>query len=61
LAPVHRRYAQTIHARPRKTGHFWQGLIGAAAMDKAHLAAAVRYVARNPVRARLVQRAQDWP
>ena len=29
-------------------------------MDEAHLGAAVRYVALNPVRAKLVQRAQDW-
>src|ERR1700740_2417004 len=29
-------------------------------MDEAHLAAALRYVSLNPVRARLVARAQDW-
>jgi putative transposase len=29
-------------------------------MDEEHLAAALRYVALNPVRARLVERAQDW-
>jgi putative transposase len=61
LAPVHRRYAGRIHARQKKTGHFWQGRFGAVTMDEAHLAAAVRYVAMNPVRARLVAQAQDWP
>jgi len=30
-------------------------------MDEAHLMAAARYVAMNPVRARLVERAEDWP
>src|SRR5258708_4002008 len=60
LAPVHRRYAGTIHARRRRTGHFWQGRFGAVAMDEEYLAAALRYVALNPVRARLVARAQDW-
>ena len=45
----------------RKTGHFWQGRFGAVAMDEDHLAAAFRYVALNPVRARLVERAEDWP
>ena len=30
-------------------------------MDEAHLGAALRYVALNPVRARLVGRAADWP
>jgi putative transposase len=29
-------------------------------MDEEHLIAAARYVALNPVRARLVARAQDW-
>jgi putative transposase len=61
LAPVHRRYAGAIHARLRRTGHFWQGRFGAVAMDEAHLAAAVRYVALNPVRARLVEQARNWP
>jgi putative transposase len=30
-------------------------------MDETHLAAAVRYVLLNPVRARPVARARDWP
>jgi putative transposase len=29
-------------------------------MDEQHLAAALRYVSLNPVRARLVERARDW-
>ncbi len=61
LARVHRRYARLIHARRRRTGHFWQGRYGAVAMDEDHLAAAYRYVNLNPVRARLVGRAEDWP
>jgi len=60
LAPVHRRYAGIIHARRRRSGHFWQGRFGAVAMDEEHLVAALRYVSLNPVRARLVSRAQDW-
>lgn len=30
-------------------------------MDEAHFVTALRYVALNPVRARLVSRAEDWP
>ena len=30
-------------------------------MDEDHLIAAARYVALNPVRARLIARAEDWP
>jgi putative transposase len=61
LAPAHRRYAGHVHARQKRTGHFWQGRYGAVVMDEDHLAAALRYVALNPVRARLVKAAQDWP
>jgi putative transposase len=61
LARAHRAYAGLVHARLRRTGHFWQGRYGAVAMDEDHLAAAYRYVALNPVRARLVGRAEDWP
>jgi putative transposase len=60
LAAMHRRYAGVIHARRLRSGHFWQGRFGAVAMDEDHLAAALRYVSLNPVRARLVARAQDW-
>ena len=60
LARVHRVYAGVIQARRKRTGHFWQGRFGAVAMDEPHLAAALRYVSLNPVRARLVARAQDW-
>ncbi|HLG80854.1 MAG TPA: transposase [Bradyrhizobium sp.] len=60
LARVHRSYAGAIQARRKRTGHFWQGRFGAVAMDERHLTAALRYVSLNPVRARLVERAQDW-
>jgi putative transposase len=60
LARVHRAYAGIIQARRKRSGHFWQGRFGAVAMDEDYLAAALRYVALNPVRARLVGRAQDW-
>jgi len=60
LAPVHARYAGHVHAREKRTGHFWQGRFGAVVVDEAHLRAALAYIALNPVRARLVERATDW-
>jgi putative transposase len=60
LASVHRRYAGVIHARRERTGHFWQGRFGCVVMDEDHLAAALRYVSLDPVRARLARRARDW-
>lgn len=61
FADAHRRFTGFINARHRWTGHLWQGRYGAVAMDEAHLMAAARYVALNPVRARLVDRAEAWP
>jgi putative transposase len=39
----------------------FQGRFGAVVMDQAHLLAAARYIALNPVVAGLVSRAEDWP
>jgi REP-associated tyrosine transposase len=60
LSRVHRAYAGIVQSRRKRSGHFWQGRFGAVVMDETHLAAALRYVSLNPVRARLVERAQDW-
>ena len=61
LGEAHRRYSACINARHRQTGHLFQGRFGSVAMDEAHLLAAARYVALNPVKARLVPTAADWP
>lgn len=61
LSRAHRLYAGYFNARARQTGHLFQGRFGSLAMDEDHLIAAVRYVALNPVRARLVARASEWP
>ena len=54
---VHRHYTGYINARMRVTGHLWQGRFSSVAMDEAHLVRAPL----NPVRARLIERAEDWP
>lgn len=41
--------------------HLFQGRFGCVAMDEAHLVAAFRYIALNPVKAKLVDAAVDWP
>jgi len=57
---VHRHYTGYINARMRVTGHLWQGRFSSVAMDETHFVAALRYVALNPVRARLTERPEDW-
>jgi putative transposase len=44
------------------SGHVWQGRFKAFPIqDDEHLVTVVRYVERNPLRAGLVERAEDWP
>ena len=61
IGEAHRRYTNFINARGRWTGHLFQSRFGSVPMDEAHLIAAVRYVSLNPVRAKLVAKAEDWP
>jgi putative transposase len=61
VGDAHRRYTHFINARGRWSGHLFQRRFGSVAMDERHLVTAVRYVGLNPVRARLVARAEDWP
>jgi len=57
---LHTRYAQYINRRLGWSGHVLQGRYFSSALDEAHFVAAVRYTERNPVRAHMVQRAQDY-
>jgi hypothetical protein len=50
-----------INFREGWRGHLWQERFHSFVMDEQHLLAAARYVERNPVRARLCARPQDWP
>jgi putative transposase len=43
------------------TGHLFQNRFGSVVMDEEHLKHAARYLALNPVMAKLVKRARDWP
>ncbi|MBI3675613.1 MAG: transposase [Proteobacteria bacterium] len=61
LGEAHRRYTNFINARGRWNGHLFQSRFASVAMDEMHFVAAARYVSLNPVRARLVARAEDWP
>jgi putative transposase len=50
------------HRRHGSSGHIWQGRFKAFPIQHDHhLLTVLRYVERNPLRANLVARAQDWP
>ncbi len=55
-------YTQRFNARHGRTGHLFQGRYGAVLVEReAYLLEVARYVVLNPVRARMVRRAEDWP
>jgi putative transposase len=60
VGEAHRRYTNFINARGRWTGHLFQSRFASVVLDDLHLIRAVRYVSLNPVRARLVSRAEEW-
>ncbi len=53
-----RRYQKHYHS----SGHVWQGRFKAFPVQEVdHLRLVLRYIERNPLRAALVERAEDWP
>jgi len=54
-------YTQRFNKRYNRTGHLYQGRFKAVLVQKdSHLLEACRYVVLNPVRARMVQRPEEW-
>jgi putative transposase len=61
IGEAHRRYTRRVNFRQGWRGHLWQGRFASYVMDETYLLACARYVERNPVRAGLCRRAQDYP
>jgi len=53
--PLHMRYAQRINRSHGWKGHLWQEQFFSSALDETYFWVAIRYVERNPVRARMVR------
>lgn len=60
IGEAHRKYTRFINFREGWRGYLWQGRFSSYPLNEAHLYAAIRYVERNPVRAGLVKRAEDY-
>jgi len=54
------RYSQYFNMRNKATGHLWQGRFFSCVFDDRHLYAGMRYVENNPVRARIVKKAEEY-
>ena len=61
LHDLHGRYAAYFNQQYSLDGHLWQERFYACALDSEHLWNAIRYVELNPVRARIVPVAKDYP
>lgn len=61
IGKTHKHYTRMINFRESWRGYLWQGRFSSFPLDEKYLYAAVRYVERNPIRAGLVKRAEDYP
>ena len=61
IAEAHRRYARMINFREGWRGFLWQGRFQSYPMDEHYVLAAARYIEQNPVRAKLVKEAWEYP
>ena len=57
---VHGRYAQMVNARRGRSGHLWQNRYYSCALSPGHLRRALVYVERNPIRAGIAGRVEDY-
>ncbi len=61
LGHTHRDYARYHNARSGKSGHLWQARYYSCPVDTPGVCTVMAYIERNPVRAGLVDRAEDYP
>ena len=54
-------YTQHVNRLHDRLGHLWQNRFYSCPMGEKHTVAAMRYVEQNPVRAKLVMHAWDYP
>jgi len=57
----HGIYATEFNKKYLKSGHLWQARPFSCVLDPAHMWAAIRYVERNPVRAHMIERSEEYP
>jgi putative transposase len=60
IGRTHMRYARWFNTRQGWSGHLWANRFYSTALDAEHLWHGVRYVEANPLRARMVARAEQY-
>jgi putative transposase len=60
IGEAHRLYTRRINFREKVRGYLFQGRFFSCPLDASHLMSTIRYVERNPVRAKIVKSAWDY-
>ena len=60
LRACHMRYSQYFNRKYERIGHLWQSRFYSCPMEEIHLYSTLKYIENNPVRAKLVKKAEDW-
>jgi len=58
---THFRYTQYVNRLHGRSGHLWQNRFYSCVLDEPHYWEAMKYIERNPVKATLVEKAEQWP
>jgi putative transposase len=60
IGETHKLYTRMVNFREGWRGSLWEGRFKSMVMDERYVCAAVRYVERNPVRAKVVKKAEEY-
>ena len=60
IGETHKKYTRRINFREGWRGFLWEGRFKSFLLNEKYVYAAVRYVERNPVRAKIVKQAEDY-
>jgi len=60
MQAVQSRYSSRMNKEYHWNGHLWQGRFFSCPLDESYFWQAIRYVERNPLRARITERAEEY-
>jgi len=60
IGKTHRKYTRMINFRKKWRGYLWQGRFCSYIMDEKYLYSAAKYILNNPVKAKIVNVAEDY-
>lgn len=60
IGETHKEYTRMVNFREKWRGYLWEGRFKSFIVDERYLVAAIRYIERNPVRAKVVNKAEDY-